>query len=364
MGQIPGIGHLFRNNSRTHRANELVFFITPKIYSEFATHPHDSLNYEFKEPSSQNLQLISSRTANSNKKNLESSEKGIACENNLLRKYLVVLLFGLGLLGCTTLPFKPKSDIRIVSVSSGSGGDEINPSQTLITAGAFPYQPAVIQFTLNNGVGVTITDLQIDYTPSEGNEIVYQDANGVVQTGIPPKRSKIQRRFEADIPFTELGLSSATQLLDGINVGTGTSRRCCLFINLVTQNAAQVLSVDGNFQTLPNLNTDIIANLTITGVDHNDNPFVRDAAILVSAIAEQNSATFDPGCDATCSIGNQPVEGGAAGGATAGADAGAAALMLLLPMLSQVLLEVKSSDSEPNCSHFFIYRVFLRFKIM
>lgn len=246
-------------------------------------------------------------------------------KNNLIRKYLVALVLVLGLLGCTTPPFKPKSDIRIVSVSSGSGGDEINPSQTLITAGAFPYQPAVIQFTLNNGVGVTITDLQIDYTPSEGNEIVYQDANGVVQTGIPPKRSKIQRRFEADIPFTELGLSSATQLLDGINVGTGTSRRCCLFINLVTQNAAQVLSVDGNFQTLPNLNTDIIANLTITGVDHNDNPFVRDAAILVSAIAEQNSATFDPGCDATCSIGNQPVEGGAAGGATAGADAGAAA---------------------------------------
>ncbi|MEE2924019.1 MAG: hypothetical protein VX619_04490 [bacterium] len=50
VGQIPGIGHLFRNNSRTHRANELVFFITPKIYSEFATHPHDSLNYEFREP--------------------------------------------------------------------------------------------------------------------------------------------------------------------------------------------------------------------------------------------------------------------------------------------------------------------------
>lgn len=50
VGQIPGIGHLFRNNSRTHRANELVFFITPKIYSEFASHPNDTLNYEFKEP--------------------------------------------------------------------------------------------------------------------------------------------------------------------------------------------------------------------------------------------------------------------------------------------------------------------------
>ena len=243
--------------------------------------------------------------------------------NNLLRKYLVVLLFILGLVGCTTPPFKPKSDIRIVSVSSGSGGDEINPSQALININAFPYEPAVIQFTLNNGVGVTITDLQIDYSPSEGNEIVYQDANGIIQTGIPPKRSKIQRRFEADIPFTELGLSSATQLADGINVGNGTFRRCCLFINLVTQNAAQVLSIDGNFGTEPNLNTDIIANLTITGVDHNDNPFVRDAAILVSAIAEQSSATFDPGCDATCSIGNQPGAGGTAGGATAGADAGA-----------------------------------------
>lgn len=245
-------------------------------------------------------------------------------------RYLFVIFVGLALLGCTTPPFKPKSDIRIVSVSSASGGDEINPSQTLInTPGAFPYQPAVIQFTLNNGVGVTITDLQIDYEPSEGEEIVYQDSNGIVQTGIPPKKSKIQRRFEADIPSTELGLSGATQLLAGINVGTGTTRRCCLFINLVTQNAAQVLSVDGNFQTFPNLNSDIIANLTIRGVDDNENPFVRNAAILVSAIAEQNAAAVDPGCNSECSIGNQPVdaEGGAAGGAAdaAAADAAAAA---------------------------------------
>lgn len=243
-------------------------------------------------------------------------------------KYLLISFAGLALLGCTTPPFKPKSDIRIVSVSSATGGDEINPSQGLISQGVFPYQPAVIQFTLNNGVGVTITDLQIDYEPSEGEEIVYQDSNGIVQTGIPPKKSKIQRRFEADIPATELGLSGATQLLAGINVGTGATRRCCLFINLVTQNAAQVLSVDGNFQTFPNLNTDIIANLTIRGVDDNENPFVRDAAILVSAIAEQNAATVDPGCNSECSIGNQPVDtGGNTGGAAdaAAADAAAAA---------------------------------------
>lgn len=50
VGQIPGIGNLFRNQSRNTRANELVFFITPKIYSEFSGHPNDTLKYEFKEP--------------------------------------------------------------------------------------------------------------------------------------------------------------------------------------------------------------------------------------------------------------------------------------------------------------------------
>lgn len=248
--------------------------------------------------------------------------------NHLKLTYWFLFILGLGLCGCTTPPFKPKSDIRIVSISSGSGGDEINPSQALIVSGAFPYQPAVIQFTLNNGVGVTITDLQIDYTPSEGEEIVYQDANGAVQTGIPPKRSKIQRRFEADIPFTELGQSSATNLVGGLNLSNNQTRRCCLFINMVTQNAAQVLSVDGNFQTFPNLNTDIIANLSIRGVDDNDNPFSREAAILVSAIAEQSSGFVDPGCDASCSIGNQPVDvdnAGAAGDAGAEQAADAAA---------------------------------------
>lgn len=243
-------------------------------------------------------------------------------------KYLIITFAGLALLGCTTPPFKPKSDIRIVSVSSATGGDEINPSKTLVDIDAtVPYQPAVIQFTVNNGVGVTITDLQIDYEPSEGEEIVYVDSNGIVQTGIPPKKSKIQRRFEADIPVTELGLSGATQLLAGINIGTGATRRCCLFIQLVTPDAATVLSGSDNNFNPPNLNSNIIANLSISGVDDNENAFVRNAAILVSAQPE-NLPIVDPGCNSECSIGNQPVDtGGNTGGAAdaAAADAAAAA---------------------------------------
>ena len=49
LGGIPGLGKLFSNNSEAFRANELVFFITPRIYSEFATHPHDTINYRFKD---------------------------------------------------------------------------------------------------------------------------------------------------------------------------------------------------------------------------------------------------------------------------------------------------------------------------
>lgn len=49
IGQIPGVGKLFQNNSRSFRANELVFFITPRIFSEFANHPHDALQFKFKD---------------------------------------------------------------------------------------------------------------------------------------------------------------------------------------------------------------------------------------------------------------------------------------------------------------------------
>jgi len=49
VGQIPGVGKLFQNNSQSFRANELVFFITPRIFSEFANHPHDALQYQFKD---------------------------------------------------------------------------------------------------------------------------------------------------------------------------------------------------------------------------------------------------------------------------------------------------------------------------
>ena len=49
IGQIPGVGKLFQNNSQSFRANELVFFITPRIFSEFANHPHDALKFKFKD---------------------------------------------------------------------------------------------------------------------------------------------------------------------------------------------------------------------------------------------------------------------------------------------------------------------------
>ncbi|MBT3783830.1 type II secretion system protein GspD [bacterium] len=49
IGQIPGVGKFFQNSSTSFRANELVFFITPRIFSEFSNHPHDALKYRFKD---------------------------------------------------------------------------------------------------------------------------------------------------------------------------------------------------------------------------------------------------------------------------------------------------------------------------
>jgi type II secretory pathway component GspD/PulD (secretin) len=50
LGQIPGLRKFFRREGTTKESSELVFLITPKIYSEFETHPHDQLRYEFQEP--------------------------------------------------------------------------------------------------------------------------------------------------------------------------------------------------------------------------------------------------------------------------------------------------------------------------
>jgi hypothetical protein len=233
----------------------------------------------------------------------------------------MLILGTLVLFGCATPPFDPEADVMISSISSGSGGDEIHPNLSLIEGGYFAYDPAVIQFSLNNGVGITLTDLEITYSPSEGDDIVYQDGTGSLQTGIPKKTSKIQRHFNATLPYTELGLSETTNLEDGINQGTGEQRVCCIYINLVTQKASEVLSVDGNFQTNPNYESSIIANLTIRGVDDNDNPFSKEASILVSPIPAQVSGDFDPGCDASCSIGNQPSGGGGTGDTDTGNNA-------------------------------------------
>lgn len=227
------------------------------------------------------------------------------------------------LAGCATPPFSPRSDIRISSVSSGTGGDEIRPNMNLIESSDFPFDPAIIMFQLNNGVGVTMTELNINYTAAEGDEIVYQDANGVIQTGISPKLSRIHRYFAATIPWTELSPSGATQESD-LNKGSETLRNCCIYINLVTEKANEVLSVDGDFNTRPNFGANIIANLTIRGIDDNNNPFHRNASILVSPIPDRPSDDFDPDCDDSCSIGQKPISG-TSGGAAGGADTGGAA---------------------------------------
>ena len=48
LGAVPGLGKLFQSNSNNQRVSELVFLITPKIYSEFANHPHKYLKHEFR----------------------------------------------------------------------------------------------------------------------------------------------------------------------------------------------------------------------------------------------------------------------------------------------------------------------------
>ncbi len=56
LGKLPGIGKLFRRDGNTDRASELVFLITPKIYSEFDEHPHDKIQYRFDdEPKNDNV---------------------------------------------------------------------------------------------------------------------------------------------------------------------------------------------------------------------------------------------------------------------------------------------------------------------
>jgi hypothetical protein len=217
---------------------------------------------------------------------------------------ITLLIF---LQGCTTPPFRPKSDIRISSVSSASGSDEISANSTLVDGGIFPYEAAIIQFSINNGVGVNLTDLEIDYSPAEGEQISYIDGNGNPQTGIPSQKTKIQRHFNATIPVTEIPLSGAATAQPGVNVGDGTSRICCIFVNLVTRKAFEVISVDGNLLTQPNYNANIIANLTIRGVDDNENGFQRKAAIAITPNISQSSAEFDPGCDPLCSIGSRPT---------------------------------------------------------
>jgi len=221
--------------------------------------------------------------------------------------------------GCTTPPFSPKSDIRISSVSSASGADEINANSALVESGIFPYEAAIIQFSLNNGVGVNLTDLEIDYSPAEGEQISYIDGNGNPQTGIPSQKTKIQRHFSATIPVTEIPLSGAATAQPGVNVGDGTSRICCIFVNLVTRKAFEVISVDGNLLTQPNYNANIIANLTIRGVDDNENGFQRKAAIAITPNISQSSAEFDPGCDPLCSIGSKPTAPASGGSATGSA---------------------------------------------
>jgi len=47
LGRIPGIGKFFRRDGINSQSTELVFLITPKIYSEFEEHPHDKLEYRF-----------------------------------------------------------------------------------------------------------------------------------------------------------------------------------------------------------------------------------------------------------------------------------------------------------------------------
>lgn len=228
----------------------------------------------------------------------------------------------LGFSGCMTPPFDPRSDIRIVSISSLDGEDEISPNLAKIQAGStdFPYDKAVIQFQLNNGVGVTLQEIEIGYSEATGSSLIFQDNNGAIQTGIPSKLTRVQRRFPSTIPFTELGQSGAV-LADGANAPSSIGITCCLIVQLVTAQAKDVLSVDGDFATEPNLGSDIIANVTVRGVDDNDNPFTKNAAIGITSIAETQGSADISACSA-CSIGGS---GAAAAGEAGAGGAGAGA---------------------------------------
>lgn len=240
-----------------------------------------------------------------------------------LLNLFVIMTLGLFLWqGCATPPFSPSTDIRISSIASANGGDEITPDSTLLQGGSFPYLPATIQFSINNGVGVDITDLEIDYSAAEGDTIAYVDSNGNPQTGIPAQKTKIQRHFNATIPFTELPQSGAASQTAGVNVGDGQSRVCCIFVNLVTNKAFEVLSVDGSLLTEPNYNANIIANLTIRGVDDNENGFVRKASIAVSTRPAPIQGIAENACDPACSIGTAPSDTASGGGTDAGSDTG------------------------------------------
>lgn len=47
LGKLPGFGKLFQSSSNTSKSKELIFLITPKIYSEFSSHPHNKMKYKF-----------------------------------------------------------------------------------------------------------------------------------------------------------------------------------------------------------------------------------------------------------------------------------------------------------------------------
>jgi general secretion pathway protein D len=72
LGQVPGIRRFFRRDSSTSRATELVFLITPKIYSEFETHPHDRIDYKFVKD--ENVKPLNFHFVDRNTQNQEYSE--------------------------------------------------------------------------------------------------------------------------------------------------------------------------------------------------------------------------------------------------------------------------------------------------
>ncbi|PCJ19805.1 MAG: hypothetical protein COB02_06350 [Candidatus Cloacimonadota bacterium] len=216
--------------------------------------------------------------------------------------FLISLILFLGLNGCVSSPFKPQSDIQVNSIRSWAGSDEISPDKAGLSSNN-PYHEANIEFSLNNGVGVTITDISITYSPTEGDSIVFVNGDGILQTGIPKQTLKMTRHFDAAIPFTELGQSQVTILQAGTNLGVGEPRICCININLVSPKAAKALSIDGDFQTLPNLGTNIIATVDIAGIDDNDNPFAKTASIVISPDANFTQVQLENEACKTCTIG-------------------------------------------------------------